>query len=52
MEMLHLIKLQKYLTKKAAEFKHEEYKEYIYLLNNITPTIVIHPSLVEKTKMI
>lgn len=40
------------LTKKAAEFEHEEYKEFVYLLDRATPTVAIHPSLVEQTKML
>jgi hypothetical protein len=40
------------LTKKAAEFELKEYKEFVYLLDNKTPTIVIHPSLVEQTKLL
>ena len=41
------------LTKKAVEFQHTEYHdEYIYLLTNKTPTIVIHPDLVEKTELL
>jgi len=37
------------LTKKAAEFEYQEYKEYVYLVDRVTPTIAIHPSLVEQT---
>jgi uncharacterized protein YacL (UPF0231 family) len=40
------------VTKKAAEFKHEEYEEFVYLLDNVTPTIAIHPSLIEQSKML
>lgn len=36
-------------TKKAAEFEYEDSKEYVYLLDRVTPTIAIHPSLVELT---
>ena len=37
------------LTKKAVEFQHKVYQtEYIYLLTNKTPTLVIHPALVEE----
>ena len=41
------------LTKKAAEFQHQEFQnEYIYLLTNKTPTIVIHPAFVEETELL
>jgi len=36
-------------TKKAAEFEYEDTKEYVYLLDRVTPTIAVHPSLVERT---
>ncbi|NMD72300.1 DUF2002 family protein [Bacillus sp. DNRA2] len=36
------------VSKKAAEFEHPEYGAYIYLLDNVTPTIAIHPSLFER----
>ncbi|SOC40285.1 DUF4145 domain-containing protein [Ureibacillus acetophenoni] len=44
-------------TKKAAEFKHKEFGEeaaeaYVYLLDNVTPTIVVHPSLIEQEKKV
>ncbi|MCP1144878.1 DUF4145 domain-containing protein [Lysinibacillus endophyticus] len=40
-------------TKKTAEFKHMEFGEkddeaYVYLLDNVTPTIVVHPTLIAK----
>ena len=41
------------LTKKATEFQHQEYQnEYIYLLTNKTPTIVIHPAFVEEIELL
>ena len=41
------------LTKKAAEFQHQEYRnEFIYLLTNKTPTMVIHPALVEESELL
>ena len=41
-------------SKKAAEFKYKEFDEedteaYVYLLDNVTPTIAVHPSLIEQT---
>ncbi|THE12328.1 DUF4145 domain-containing protein [Bacillus timonensis] len=40
------------LSKKAAEFQFENFTTgYVYLLDNVTPTIVIHPWLVEQAKM-
>ncbi|SOC06478.1 uncharacterized protein DUF4145 [Ureibacillus xyleni] len=40
-------------TKKAAEFKHMEFEErdaeaYVYLIDNVMPTIVVHPTLIAK----
>ena len=40
-------------SKKAAEFKYKEFDEedtesYVYLLDRATPTIAVHPSLIEK----
>src|SRR5690606_25278036 len=41
------------LSKKAAEFQYEDIKTgYVYLLDNVTPTIAVHPWLVEKSKMV
>ncbi|MEB1809551.1 MAG: DUF4145 domain-containing protein [Bacillaceae bacterium] len=41
------------LTKKAAEFEHEEYKDFfVYLLDNVSPSIAIHPSIVEQEKIL
>ncbi|OZM56328.1 hypothetical protein CIB95_13010 [Lottiidibacillus patelloidae] len=41
------------LTKKAAEFEHEaNVGSFVYLLDNVSPTIAIHPSLVEQDKML
>ena len=45
------------LSKKAAEFKMKEFAEdnaeaYVYLLDNVTPTIAVHPSLIEQAKML
>ncbi|MBM7607447.1 hypothetical protein JOD29_000684 [Lysinibacillus composti] len=44
----------KNLSKKAAEFKYKEFEEedteaYVYLLDNVTPTIAVHPTLIEQT---
>ncbi|MEH7384290.1 DUF4145 domain-containing protein [Bacillus sp. JJ1521] len=40
------------LSKKAAEFQFADFKTgYVYLLDNVTPTIAIHPWLVEQAKM-
>jgi uncharacterized protein YacL (UPF0231 family) len=36
------------ITKKAAEFEFEEHKEFVYLLDRVTPTIVIHPTLIDQ----
>ncbi|MEH7235772.1 DUF4145 domain-containing protein [Bacillus sp. JJ1562] len=39
-------------TKKAAEFQFENFKTgYVYLLDNATPTIAIHPWLVGQAKL-
>lgn len=45
------------LSKKAAEFKYKELENenneaYVYLLDNVTPTITIHPSLIEEAHML
>lgn len=40
------------LSKKAAEFQFEDFKTgFVYLLDNNTPTIAVHPWLIEKAKM-
>ncbi|WP_077619713.1 DUF4145 domain-containing protein [Bacillus sinesaloumensis] len=41
------------LSKKAAEFQFEDFKTgYVYLLDNVTPTIAVHPLLVEQGKLL
>jgi hypothetical protein len=43
------------LTKKAAEFKHKEHEgdePFVYLLDNATPTIAVHPKLVEQAELL
>lgn len=40
------------LSKKAAEFQFDDFKTgFVYLLDNMTPTIAVHPWLIEKANM-
>ncbi|MGN7298745.1 DUF4145 domain-containing protein [Ferdinandcohnia sp. SAFN-114] len=40
------------LSKKAAEFQFDDFKTgFVYLLDNINPTITVHPWLVEKANL-